>query len=132
MKLITRDTDYAVRALSFIAQRKGEIISVESLAANLKIPRPFLRKILQLLNKRRVLKSYKGQGGGFRLRISPDKIFLSDIMEVFQGGLKLNSCLFKRKICPNRSVCALRRKINRIEEGMISELKTITIGSLLK
>ena len=65
MKLITRDTDYALRALCFIAKHKKEIISVDRLAEESKIPRPFLRKILQKLNRAGILKSYKGQGGGF-------------------------------------------------------------------
>ena len=56
MKLITRDTDYAVRALVFIAKQKEEIVSVRDLVEKLKIPKPFLRKILQLLNKKGLLK----------------------------------------------------------------------------
>ena len=65
MKLITRDTDYAVRALCFIGQRQKRLISASELVANLKIPRPFLRKILQTLNREGILNSYKGKGGGF-------------------------------------------------------------------
>ena len=56
MKLITRDTDYAIRALCFIARFKKKIVSVSELVKVLKIPRPFLRKILQTLNKKRILK----------------------------------------------------------------------------
>jgi Rrf2 family protein len=105
MKLITRDTDYAVRALCFIAESKKEIVSATELVKNLKAPRPFLRKILQILNKKRLLRSYKGLGGGFSLRISPQKIFLIDLIEIFQGPLKLNECIFKKRICPNIKTC---------------------------
>ena len=59
MKLITRDTDYAVRALIFIIKQKKEVISVNKLINNLKLPRPFLRKILQVLNKKGILNSAK-------------------------------------------------------------------------
>ncbi len=131
MKLITRDTDYAVRALCFIARQKGKIVSVSDLVKTLKIPRPFLRKILQILNKESVLKSYKGQGGGFLLAGSAAEIFLLDLIEIFQGPLKLNECIFKKKICPDRNICALRNKINFIEKQAFSELKSITIASLL-
>ena len=64
MKLITRDTDYAIRALCCIAKRKETIISVDKLVKQLRIPRPFSRKILQTLNKRKILRSYKGTSGG--------------------------------------------------------------------
>lgn len=132
MKLITRDTDYAVRALIFMAEHKKKIVSVAELVKKLKIPRPFLRKILQALNKRRVLKSYKGLGGGFVLAEPANKIFLVDLIKTFQGPLKLNDCLFKKKICPNRGICTLRRKISNIEENVISELRPITIASLIE
>jgi len=131
MKLVTRDTDYAVRALCFIAKHNKERISASDLVRELKIPRPFLRKIMQILHKKRVLISYKGQGGGFLLANSPHKIFLADLIEIFQGPLKINECLFKKKICPNRNSCSLRRKISSIERHVFTDLKYITLASLL-
>lgn len=132
MKLITRDTDYAVRALCFFATHKNKIISVAGLVKELKIPRPFLRKILQLLTKNNVLHSYKGHGGGFSLLIPADKIHLIDLIMIFQGPIELNECLFKKRVCPNRGVCKLRSKINEIEEKVLKDAGLITIGSLIK
>ena len=43
MKLITRDTDYAVRAIAHIALKKGGIVSAPELQNALRIPMPFLR-----------------------------------------------------------------------------------------
>jgi Rrf2 family protein len=131
MKLITRDTDYALRALCFISKHRKKTVSVAQLVKELKIPRPFLRKILQILNKERILKSYKGQGGGFSLTIPAKRIFLVDLIEVFQGPLRLNECFFKKMTCPNTETCALRKKINNIERYVIHELKSITLASLL-
>jgi Rrf2 family protein len=131
MKLVTRDTDYAVRALCFIAKHNKERISASDLVRELKIPRPFLRKILQILHKKGVLISYKGQGGGFLLANSPQRIFLTDLIEIFQGPLKINECIFKKKICPNRNTCSLRRKISSIEKQVLSGLRFITLASLL-
>ena len=131
MKLITRDTDYAVRALCFIAKHEKGIIAVSELTRNLKTPKPFLRKILQILNKKGLLRSYKGKGGGFMLTIAPDKIFLADLIEIFQGSLKLNECIFKKRICPNINTCKLKKRIDTIQRYVISELKDITLASLL-
>jgi Rrf2 family protein len=131
MKLVTRDTDYAVRALCFIAKHNKEKISVSKLVKELKMPRPFLRKILQILNKKGILNSYRGQGGGFLLAMPAERIFLADLMEIFQGPLKFNECIFKNRICPDRNTCLLKAKIGVIERQAISELKSITIASLL-
>jgi Rrf2 family protein len=132
MKLITRDTDYALRAICFIAQSKRERVPVDELVKKLQMPRPFLRKILQRLNKSRLLKSYKGQDGGFRLLKKPQEIFLLHLIRIFQGPLKLNECSFKKMLCPNSKTCALRKKIDKIERHILKELRTITMRDLLK
>ncbi|MDD4954279.1 MAG: Rrf2 family transcriptional regulator [Candidatus Omnitrophica bacterium] len=131
MKLITRDTDYAIRSVCFIAKNKKEIVSAAELTDALKIPRPFLRKILQVLDKKGVLKSYKGSGGGFSLGKPADKIFLFDLMKIFQGDFSLNECFLKKIPCPNRGRCVLRRSIKKIEKSVIRQLKPISISSIL-
>lgn len=132
MKLITRNTDYAVRALVFIAKRKEKVVSVSRLVKELNIPRPFLRKILQVLNKKGTLKSYKGQGGGFSLALSPERIMLIDLIKIFQGPLRLNECVFKKRLCANKATCALKKKIDLVEKEVALRIKSINIASLLK
>ena len=55
MRLINRNTDYAVRAISYISRQEEKVISVSELVEKIKVPRPFLRKILQILNKKGIL-----------------------------------------------------------------------------
>lgn len=131
MKLLTRNTDYGIRALCFLA-RKKRVVSVPELVATLKIPRPFLRKILQTLTKGRLIKSYKGIGGGFSLAIPAERLYIVEVARVFQGPINLNECFFKKRLCPGRKTCPLKRKIDRIEKHVISELGKITIGQLIK
>lgn len=131
MKLITRDTDYAIRAVCFIAKAKRRI-SVQDLVGELRIPRPFLRKILQALNKKRILTSHKGQGGGFDLAIAPGKISLLSLVRIFQGPLKFNVCTFRRKICSDVRLCKVRKKIDKIQEYVSEELRRVTVASLIK
>lgn len=132
MKLLTRNTDYGIRALCFIAKEKNRIVSVPELVKALKLRKPFLRKILQLLKKGGFLKSYKGLGGGFMLAVPADRLYIVEIARTFQGPMSLNECFLNKKICPNRRVCPLKKKIDKIERNVVSELKSITIGQLLK
>lgn len=132
MKLITRDTDYALRAVCFIAKRSPEVVDVSTLVEKIKIPRPFLRKLLQVLSRKGILKSYKGAGGGFVLVQAPQKIFLTGLIRTFQGPLKLNECFFKKLSCPNKKTCVLRKKIRAIERYVVKELNAISVASLLQ
>lgn len=132
MKFITRDTDYAVRALCFIARHKNRVVSAKELTKCLKIPRPFLRKILQTLNRIGFVNSYKGMGGGFKLNIASKNISLDKLIEVFQGPLRLNDHRFKKKICPEIRKCPLRKKLDEVERRVKKDLRSITIASLLR
>ncbi|MCX5709209.1 MAG: Rrf2 family transcriptional regulator [Candidatus Omnitrophica bacterium] len=131
MKLITRDTDYALRAVCFIVKNK-KTVSVPELVRELNIPRPFLRKILQVLSRKGIVRSFKGKGGGFTLGLPPEKIYLLDLLRIFQGPLKLNECTLNKKRCPKISNCPLSKKLSGIEKQVLRELKPITIASLIK
>ncbi len=131
MKLITRHTAYAVGAILFAAKSKQDIISVEEFYKGTRIPKAFLRKILQILSKRNIFSSFKGKQGGFRLRKNSNQISLIDIADIFQEGLKINECFFKKKLCDSEKNCALKKKIDDIERMVVKELESITIASLL-
>jgi len=132
VKLITRDTDYAIRALCCIATHEKEVMSVKELVKCISIPRPFLRKILQLLNKKGLVRSYKGKGGGFSLAVPPEKISVVDMINIFQGPIELNEHTFKKRPCPNVKRCKLKNKIDRLENFVITELLSVNIASLIK
>jgi Rrf2 family protein len=131
MKLITRNTDYALRALCYIAKQNELKVTVDELVNQLDVPRPFMRKILQLLSRKGVLKSFQGQGGGFKLRIPARKLYLIKIRNIFQSEIGLSGCFLKKDICPNKGKCVLRNKINSIEEEVLKQLKAINIASLI-
>lgn len=130
MKLVTRNTDYALRALCYLSKHE-ELVAVDELVKKLGVPRPFMRKILQQLNREGILESYKGQRGGFKLRLSPERIYMLDIMRIFQGNVGLNGCFLKKDICPNKGRCVLRKRIHAIEDSVFKQLKTINIASLI-
>lgn len=132
MKLITRDTDYAIRALCFIAKSKNDKVSARELVKALRVPKAFLRKILQILNKKGVLKSYKGQGGGFKLALPATRIFLLNLMKIFQGPLELNQCTFKRVVCRDVKFCLVKKKIDNIQRLVTQELHNISIAALVE
>ena len=131
MRLLNRDTDYAVRALLQIARKPSERMPVSELAARLKIPHPFLRKIFQTLQKEGVVISSKGKGGGFVLAAAPREISLTRLMEIFQGPLELSGCLYRKDLCTDIRTCPLRKRILSLEKVIVKDIQSITLQSLL-
>lgn len=132
MKLIKRDTDYAIRAVSFIAKEGPRVVTVPDIVKALRVPRPFIRKILQSLTRKKILVSYKGRGGGFAMAARPGDISMIDLIEVFEGPLRINECLFKKALCPNRKTCIFKKRLDRIEDYVVSQLKKIRLSELIK
>ena len=131
MNLLARKTDYAVRALIYMAGRKPQRVSTLDLQRDLGLPRPFMRVILQALQKAGYLVSLKGQNGGFLLNVPPGKIALIDLMSLFQGPVSLGDCLFKKKICQCAQACPLRREIKTIEAMALARLRRVSITTLM-
>jgi len=132
MKVLTKNTDYAIRALLELSFGDDQFISAKEIADKQKIPYEFLRKILNRLLKERVVMSREGGLGGFQLNISPAKIKLTDLIRIFQGEVQLSECMFRKKICPNRRNCVVRQNILQIEKKVVDEFCLITIENLKK
>lgn len=131
MNFIARHTDYAVRALVFMANAsEKEINTVEEIVKEEGLPERFLRRILQRLAKKKILKSHKGKKGGFSFLKPPRNIKLIDLVEIFQGKMDFTNCLLKRRTCPNVKKCPLRKKLKTVCLSVSRELEKITIASL--
>ena len=131
MRLITRESDYGIAALVSLARRGGATSSAAELAAELRIPGAFLRRILQRLGRQGMIRSRKGVGGGFELAMHPKDILVGDIMTALQGPVHISDCALRKTICAMRSRCALRGKLGEVEKKLISELTGISVASLM-
>jgi Rrf2 family transcriptional regulator, cysteine metabolism repressor len=132
MNLLSRSTDYAIRALIYMAGDEDRTISTADLDRDLGLPRPFMRKTLQALQRSGYLSSVKGNKGGFRLETAPEKVRLIDLMTIFQGPISLGDCLFKKKLCSCVRTCPLRREIKSMERDVLDRLKSVTLAGLMK
>ena len=131
MKLLTKNSDYALQALVFLAQEE-RLISAKEISEKQRIPYQYLRKILQKLIGARYVESKEGGQGGFRITTDPAKIKLVDVMKVFQGEVQLVDCMFQKKICHSKKTCILREHIKEAEELVIKKLKGVTIKDLTR
>jgi len=132
MNLISRDTDYALRALLFMAKAEGELFSVRQLSRRLGVPYAFLRRILQQLAKGGMLISARGSQGGFMLKKNLGEITIFAVAKIFQGNINMVNCILKGKPCPQIRLCPLRKRLKKIEKEVIATLKQASILSLLK
>ena len=132
MKLLTKESDYAIRAVMNLARHGNGFVSSRQIAQEEQIPLQFLRRILVTLTKHGIVESKEGIAGGARLRVSPDTVRLADLIRIFQGRIQLSECMFRKRLCANRRTCVLRKRIANIERLVATEFEKITIGDLIK
>lgn len=131
MKLLTKNSDYAVRALLVLARSGDGYLSSRELAGRERIPLAYIRQVLRGLADLGLVETREGSRGGVRLRQDPDQIPLELLVRHFQGGLQISDCLFRNRVCRNRGGCVLRRRLLELEGELVERLKGITIGTLL-
>ncbi|RNA64901.1 Rrf2 family transcriptional regulator [Prosthecochloris sp. ZM_2] len=131
MQLLTKHTDYAIRALLTLAGHPDDYLSARRIAEEQQIPYQFLRGLLQELARAGFVSSREGAGGGVKLEKAPESISVREVIELFQGRVELSECMFRKQLCANRSNCVLRHQIMRIERLVSEEFDKVTIGSLL-
>ena len=132
MKLLTKETDYAIRATMNLAKRRDGFVSSRHISEQEEIPLRFLRRILQTLMKSGVIESREGAAGGVRLKAEAGKLRIADLIRLFQGDIQLTECMFRKRICSNRKTCVLRKRIKNIERMVTREFEGITIDDLLR
>jgi bifunctional enzyme CysN/CysC len=85
---ISAKADYAVRAaVELAAAPNGKAISAELIATSQGIPRNFLENILCELRNAGVVRSQRGNEGGYRLARGADEVTVADIIRAVEGPL---------------------------------------------
>ena len=131
MKLVTKESDYAIRAVLFLAQNRERYVSSREIAEKDNIPLRFLRKILIVLKEKKIIETKEGVAGGIKLKKQAGSISLKYLITLFQGNVQFTECLFRGDICHNRAKCVLRKRILNIETKIAEEFEKITIETLL-
>ncbi len=130
--VITRATEYAVRAVIFLAQQqKDSIVLKKDICRTQEVTPAFLTKIFQPLIKAGIVNSQRGVGGGFLLAKDPSEINMLDILEAEEGKLKLNHCLIDTDFCQRDAYCAAHEVWYDAQREMAEVLKRYSIADLV-
>ena len=105
---ITRASEYGVLGLLALARRPlGDVVMLDTIAAEEDIPVSFLGKIFQSLARAGLVKSSRGSGGGFALLRDPASISALAVIEAVEGPMALTRCLDESLGCEHAGGCAL-------------------------
>ncbi len=129
--LFSRSTEYAIRAMTFLAtQEPGKLAGAREISEAEKIPMPFLWKILHLLTRRKLVRSFKGIRGGYELARPAHRVNLNEIVFATDGTDFRENCVLGLPECDNANPCPLHDRWKEIRRGMTEMLDQTSLADL--
>lgn len=122
MKLAIK-TQYGIQALFELAKHAGEELKSAQIAEAQNIPLRYLEQILNTLKKNKLVKSLRGNKGGYILSKAAKEISLLDIVEAIEGQITLAT--------QSTGDSAIKSVLKEIEKGLADKLGKITLESLI-
>ena len=134
MKLSLRG-EYALRALVVLGLNYGDsVVRITAIALHQNIPKRFLEQILNDLKAAGLVESKRGVAGGYRLRRSPDRITLAEVIRHIEGPLAPVSCVsarfYERCSCPDEARCGIRSIMKEVRDAIANILEQFTVAQL--
>ena len=129
---LTRGGEYAVRAMSFLAERPdGEISSLHDVGGERDIPESFLAKIFQSLVHAGLVVSQRGARGGFSLARPATEISVREVIEAVDGPIALNGCVLWPDDCRRSADCRMHEVWVEAQRRMMEVLDGVTLAELV-
>ncbi len=130
---ITRQADYAVRAVLYLARLGNtERAATSTVAEEQRIPPSFLAKIISQLSIAGLLHTSRGARGGVTLARDPRDITLLEVIEAIDGPIQLNECVGEDAECTFDGECPLRSVWCDAQEMLVKRLKGTNFHQLLE
>lgn len=121
--MISQTTEYALRATAALARCGGCPRTGRALAAETRIPRGYLTKVLAPLVRARLVQASRGAGGGYSLGRDPASVALIEVIHAIEPPAQPPDPGDAR-------LCALHRRIDRATASYQAAFADCTLADL--
>jgi len=123
--------ELGIQAVLFLSIKKEKVIfNAIEISKELKVPKEFVSKVLQILTNSGIVGSKKGKSGGFYLAKSPSQIKLIDIVEAIDGLDLFHSCVLGFPGCSSEKPCPVHNKWGKLRDEAYKMLSDETLEQL--
>ncbi|STX81501.1 DNA-binding transcriptional regulator [Legionella busanensis] len=128
---LTQFTDYSLRALIYIAIKKGAC-TIKEITEAYAISSHHMVKIIHNLAKIGLLKTTRGKKGGILMAVEPKTINLGHLIVQLEPHLDLVPCFNKEKTnCCIAPVCKLKSILHDAQRAFMMVLERYTLADVL-
>lgn len=132
--LFTRETDYALRILRHLDI--DELRSISSIVQQEYISLPIAYKVARKLEQGGLIRSVRGNSGGYRLKRDLSEITLLDVYRIMNPDTAINECLREGHECPlngtnGSDYCRMHKELARVQDSLYRELSSKSLAAIL-
>lgn len=133
LKMFSKTSEYALRAVIYIAQKSSEQykLGIEEIATAIKSPKHFTAKILQQLTAgNKLVSSVRGPNGGFYMTDKAKNKPVIEILRLLGEDIILDKCILGLNECSDKTPCPLHSQYKHIKPQLLEMFKSKKITDL--
>ena len=129
--MLSRTTEYALRAAIYLAKAGDENTTAQAIASATIVPEGYMSKVLNTLARAGVVTSRRGPTGGFSLAIDPKNLTMLEVVEAVEPLPRIKSCPLDIAE-HDGALCPLHAVLAELVDGVEARLISTTIADLLQ
>lgn len=130
--MISTKGRYALRVMIELALKpEKECVSLKAISEKQGISVKYLEAIVATLSKARLVESFRGKSGGYKLSKKAEEYTVGEILRAAEGNLAPVSCLEGENTCERAADCLTLPLWQRLDEVVESYLDSVTLEDLV-
>jgi Rrf2 family nitric oxide-sensitive transcriptional repressor len=128
--MISRTTEYALRAIVWLAAHGQNPRTTRQIAAATRVPGGYLSKVMQALVDAGIVNSQRGPGGGFVLARPAAALTVLEVVDAVDPIRRIESCPLGLRSHAEQ-LCALHRRLDEALAMIRAAFSSCTVADLL-
>lgn len=128
--MISQTTEYALRAVVFLAENKDGGQTTEQISTATQVPAAYLSKVLQQLSRAAIVQSQRGLRGGFTLKPAPSDLTVLAVVNAVDPIRRIRECPLGLPEHGTR-LCKLHRQLDEASAMVEKAFGSCSIAELL-
>ena len=119
--------------IELAAHQDQEFVSLKEISESQNISKKYLEQIVPMLNKSGILRTNRGNKGGYMLAKPPQECTVGDVLRATEGSLAPVSCLeYEVNDCPRADSCATLYVWQGLAKAVADYLDSVTLQDILE
>lgn len=130
---LTSYTDYALRALMYLALNRERLVTIQDIADTHGIAKNHLTKVVHHLGLLGIVETVRGRSGGLRLAREPEEINIGAVVRETESDFHIAECFNgERDTCIYSASCVLQGTLGQATLAFLSVLDGVTLADMVK